>query len=112
MGVGEKGMKHWKWEPAVDLYRTPEGWAVKIDVAGVRPEDVEVELMGKELHIAGKRRDSGPGKGWRHYSMEIQYSPFERVIRLPGEWGGMMFRREFEDGMLFLYFRQQGGNHE
>ena len=39
------------WQPAVDIYQTPVGWLVKVDLAGVRPDDVTVELRGRIILI-------------------------------------------------------------
>ena len=30
------------WNPAADVYRTRDGWTVKIDLAGVRPDEIEI----------------------------------------------------------------------
>ena len=32
------------WRPAADIYRTRTGWLIKYDLAGVRPEDIEITL--------------------------------------------------------------------
>ncbi len=45
------------WYPAADVYQTPEGWIVKVELAGVSAEDIEIEIQGNILYIAGTRRD-------------------------------------------------------
>lgn len=103
-------MQHGKWNPPVDLYQIPTGWALKVDLAGVSPGDVEVELDGRDLVIRGERRDRSVREGWRHYSMEIQYDRFERVIRLPKGLPQALLTRDFLDGMLVI--RLQGPGKE
>jgi HSP20 family protein len=100
-----------KWNPPADLYRTPQGWALKLDLAGVRPEDVEVELKGRDLSVTGARRDWLVREGWRHYSMEIQYDRFERLIRLPEGLEKAKLTRDFKDGMLLIQFKTREGGH-
>ena len=46
------------WYPAADVYQTPEGWLVKVELAGVSAEDIEIEVEGRTLYIAGTRRDN------------------------------------------------------
>ncbi len=45
------------WVPAADVYRTRRGWLVKYDLAGVRPEEIELTADGQTLTIRGVRRD-------------------------------------------------------
>src|SRR5262245_36850937 len=71
------------WQPPADIYRTPDGWLLKFDLAGVQPEDVSLIVDRSRLTIRGSRRDCCLEKGHRHYMMEIAYSHFERTIALP-----------------------------
>src|SRR5205807_3254442 len=71
------------WEPAADVYRTRHGWIVKFDLAGVRPDDIELTALGNTLSVRGVRRDHVREEGCCHYRMEIAYSRFERTLELP-----------------------------
>src|SRR2546428_1260764 len=90
------------WRPAADIYRTPEGWIVKLELAGVRQEDVNVVANGSELFISGVRRDRFVEEGWSHHSMEITYSHFERVIELPCDLERASVSIEGHDGLLLV----------
>jgi HSP20 family protein len=91
------------WRPHADVYRTPEGWIVKFDLAGVRPEDVTVALSGNGLTVSGTRRDWLVQQGWDHLQMEIAYHAFERRLRLPCEPGSCRVTTEFRDGFLLVH---------
>src|SRR5919199_1333244 len=71
------------WQPQVDIYRIPNGWLLKFDLAGVRPEDVNVQLSGSRVRVYGVRRDWVLEEGATYYSMEINYNRFERTVQLP-----------------------------
>jgi len=90
------------WRPAADIYRTPEGWVVKLELAGVRQEDVNVVTSGSELFVSGVRRDKFVEEGWSHHSMEITYSHFERVIDLPCDLDHASISIESYDGLLLV----------
>ncbi len=90
------------WRPAADIYRTPEGWVVKLELAGVRQEDVDVVASGSELFITGVRRDKFVEEGWSHYSMEIAYNHFERAIELPCDLERAKISIESQDGLLLV----------
>lgn len=96
------------WRPPADVYGTPQGWLVKLDLAGVRPEDVHVSVQGRRLTVQGTRRDWCVGEGCSCYLMEISYSHFERTLELPAECDGADVRAEYRDGMLLIRIQREG----
>jgi HSP20 family protein len=90
------------WQPQVDVYRAPEGWVVKMDLAGVRPQDVSIAVRGSQLRVSGIRHDRIVEEGWSHYAMEIAYDRFERTIELPCNLEHARITVEGRDGMLLL----------
>ncbi len=94
------------WNPAADVYRTHDGWIVKVDLAGIRPPDVEITIDGPLLRISGLRRDSVCGEGVSHYQLEITYSRFEKVIQFPCSIEHATIARDYHDGLLILQLRE------
>ena len=90
------------WQPQVDIYRSPDGWVVKLELAGVRPQDVSVTVHGSQLRVEGVRHDWIVEQGWSHHSMEIAYHRFERTIDLPCDLAHARIAVECRDGMLLL----------
>jgi HSP20 family protein len=90
------------WQPPADVYRTPRGWLVKLDLAGVRPEDVEVSAAGCHLTVRGARRDWCVEEACSHYQMEISYSRFERTLELPCDLDRARVSAEHRHGMLLI----------
>jgi HSP20 family protein len=90
------------WQPPADVYETHDGWLIKLDLAGVRPEDVRLTLCGRRLTISGSRRDTSIEQGCRSYRMEIAYSQFERCVDLPATPDRVVVTSEYRDGMLFI----------
>ena len=71
------------WQPPMDMYRTQDGWAIKLELAGVRLQDMALTVQGTQLRVAGLRCDWNVEAGWRQHAMEIAYNRFERIITLP-----------------------------
>ena len=91
------------WQPAVDIYRSTNGWILKVDLAGVRMEDVHVHLAKRSVSISGVRRDwMLEDSSCRHYTMEISYSRFQRTIELPEEIQNARLAVDYRDGILFV----------
>jgi HSP20 family protein len=86
----------------MDIYRASEGWVIKMDLAGVRPQDVSITRHGSQLRISGVRHDRIVEEGWSHYTMEIAYDRFERTIELPCSLEHARVTVENRDGMLLL----------
>jgi HSP20 family protein len=92
-----------QWAPAVDIYRTPTGWAVKADLAGVEAVDVQWRVDGQRLLIWGTRRDSLVQRNCQVYRMEITYSSFQREVTVPCDLEHAAIRVEESHGMLIWW---------
>jgi HSP20 family protein len=90
------------WRPAVDVYRTRSGWLLKFDLAGVRMEDVSVQVQGCRITVSGVRRDWLLEEDASYYSMEIAYSRFERSVELPCDFANPRVTLEGRDGLLIV----------
>ena len=90
------------WRPAADVYSTPRGWLVKLDLAGVRPQEIEVLVRGERLTVRGIRRDCALDEGHRYHSLEISYNRFERTLDLPCKLETAQIRTDYRDGMLLI----------
>ncbi len=91
------------WTPNTDIYETPHGLVVKVELPGVPPNNVQVQLGEDALVIEGVRRDPYSGEtsaGHRFRQMEIEYGPFRRVIALPYAVNAQEARARFENGFL------------
>lgn len=107
------------WCPAADVYRTRDGWIVKVDLAGVSADDLEITVEGATLHLAGCRRDTFYGEGVTYHQLEITYSRFEKMLTFPCSIEGASVLRDYRDGLLILHLRgkeeceeDQAGNDE
>jgi HSP20 family protein len=97
------------WYPAADVYDAPDGWIVKVELAGVSAEDLEIEIEGDTLYIAGIRRDKTCRGGSVSYrQMEITYSRFEKTLRFPDVIEGAKLEHDYTDGLLFIYLKKVG----
>ena len=90
------------WRPAVDVYRGRHGWLVKFELAGVRPEDIQISVTGNHLRIQGSRRDWMSEEGCCHYRMEITYSQFERTLELPCNLEQAQITTDYQYGLLLV----------
>lgn len=90
------------WFPAADVYQTDDGWLVKVELAGVAAEDVEIDIQGSILSLAGCRRDRSCAVGMTFHQMEITYSRFEKTLSFPASIEGASIEHNFENGLLII----------
>jgi HSP20 family protein len=93
------------WRPDADVYRTADGWIVKVDLAGVSADELEIEVGERSLVIKGCRRDTFFGEGVVYHQLEITYSRFEKTLHFPCSIEGATLLRDYRDGLLILHLR-------
>ena len=91
---------HSAWTPNTDVYETPEGLVVKIEIAGIEKEDLEITLNDRLLLVRGHRKDPCRQKRCSFRQMEIDYGQFERRIVIPRSVDGSRVRAQFQNGFL------------
>ena len=96
------------WQPRADVYRTPDGWLVKLELAGVRPDEIRLVVEGHTLLVQGTRRDEQCYQGMGCHCMEIAYSRFQRVLELPGLSRTAEIVTSYVDGMLLVRIKTGG----
>ena len=71
------------WVPNTDVYMTDNGLVVKVELAGMRSEHLEITVEGNRLRISGNRPDGCRAAKCSFLVMEINYGPFESTLDLP-----------------------------
>jgi HSP20 family protein len=100
---GHGGLAHrGAFSPAVDVYYVadPPRAVVRAELAGVRASEIELEIRGRELVLAGNRRSHDAGEERLFQQLEIQHGPFRRVIALGADVDAEGAKATYEDGML------------
>ncbi len=88
------------WTPHIDVYETKNTYIIKVEIAGVSPEDVRLQLENRTLSIRGYRMDEVPEERKHFHLMEISYGKFSRSIELPQELDGEHVRAVYNKGIL------------
>ncbi len=89
------------FSPAVDVaYATnPARVIVTAELAGVEPSELELEVQGRKLILAG-RRGAPKVQGEVYQRLEIERGRFRRVVDLGRDVVAEEARARYEDGML------------
>jgi HSP20 family protein len=90
------------FSPAVDVYyeSDPPRAVVRADLAGIDPNQVSLEVRGRELHLSGNREPDVPSDDRVYQQMEIERGAFRRVVALGAEVDADAADATYEDGIL------------
>ncbi|GAC1366189.1 MAG: hypothetical protein NVSMB47_17500 [Polyangiales bacterium] len=89
------------FSPPVDVSYAdaPPRAVVTAALAGIRIEDLDLEVQGRELVISGHRRPA-PSEGLVYQQIEIEHGPFRRVVALGAAVDADGTRASYENGIL------------
>ena len=87
--------------PAVDVFYegVPPRAIVHAELAGIDPDEIGLEIAGRELVIAGHRRPSD-AEGRVYQQLEIDFGPFRRSIPLGADVVADEAKATYRDGIL------------
>ncbi len=94
------------WQPPTDVYETEEEIVVRVELAGVDPSQVSIQLTERVLTVSGVRQDKQLKVGY--HRMEISHGPFETRAVLPRRSDVRGIRAEYQAGFLLIRVPKSG----
>jgi len=88
------------WRPHTDIYETADQILVVMDLAGVKRDEIHLEVSRKAIKIYGKRDQKALFETTRYRLAEIAYGYFERHLSLPTPVDGDKIEATYRDGLL------------
>ena len=88
------------WVPATDIFALGDDLVIRVELAGVDPEDVDVRFSHGVLTLSGTRTPGTRDADAEFLIRERYYGEFRRVITLPDDIDPDQISAEFEDGLV------------
>jgi len=90
------------WSPATDITEDDHGYSVKVELPGVKKDDVKITMENSVLTIRGeKKQEQGSMKDSVH-RVERMYGTFQRSFTLPSSVRSEKIEATFWDGILTI----------
>jgi HSP20 family protein len=89
------------WRPPTDIIETEEKFIVRVEIAGMRDDDIEVAMEQNVLLIRGNRTDVTEQRAYYH-QMEIQSGKFEITAEISVLVDVEKATAEYKDGFLTI----------
>jgi HSP20 family protein len=91
------------WEgkmPKLDIVDRDEEVLVRVEVPGVKKEDLEIVVTGNQFTVKGKTRHEEKEEKGDYYRCEVSQGSFTRSVTLPAEVDDSRAKAQLKDGML------------
>ena len=96
------------FRPAADFYETAQGLVLRLELAGVKAEDVGLSLAGQELVVRGRRRPPASEGIRRFIRLEMAFGTFERRFTLPISVNPDAVEARYAEGILEVFLPRKG----
>jgi HSP20 family protein len=88
------------WAPALDVHEDKDGFTVRVELPGMKREDIDVSLHDGALVISGERKSETIKEGTEVHRQERYYGKFSRALTLPTAVSGDQVKAAYKDGIL------------
>jgi HSP20 family protein len=85
--------------PCINLFEKGEDTILTAEIAGLKKEDIKIEIKEDNIRIAGKRKIDYPENASVH-RVERRSFDFDRTLRLPHRVEPDKVTAEFQNGIL------------
>jgi HSP20 family protein len=88
------------WSPKIDVFERDNRLVTRVDLPGMKKEDVSVEVTDGHLALSGERKHETEQKKDNLYHSEREYGSFYRAVPLPAGVKLEDVKATFSDGVL------------
>lgn len=88
------------WAPRVDVFERDTDLVVRVDVAGVDPDDIDITIEGRTLTVSGSRSSEERIEERGYHRQEIFAGEFRRTLVLPAGIDADAITANTDNGML------------
>lgn len=102
--LGRATLRSSEWHPPTDVYELPDRFVVKIEIAGVPEEDIDVALFPHHLTVSGHRHPTSfPADTPVAYHLAgVRYGQFAIHMRLPAPIAPDTVEAIYDQGFLVV----------
>jgi len=100
MDFGRSMTSGFAFGPRMDLTESDKSMKVTVELPGVSPEDIDLNVTGNTLSIKGEKKGDREEKEGEVQYVERQYGCFQRSIQLPATVDANSVEANFKNGIL------------
>ena len=93
--------------PPVDIYEDENKLVLKIEIPGMRQEDLDVRMENHTLTVKGERTFQSEGKDENFHRVERRYGSFYRAFTVPNTIDPESIKADYDAGVLHLELQKR-----
>lgn len=97
------------WVPALEIYEKTDNFTIRVELPGMKVEDIDIAILGDTLTIKGDKKASSEVKDEDYHRCEICYGSFARAVTLPAAVRANEVAASYEDGILEVILPKVAG---
>jgi HSP20 family protein len=97
------------WAPPVDIFEKDDNLIVKVELPGIKQEDMDVSVMEDHLIIKAEKKAESDIKDEDVLRGEISYGKYQRSVPLPAGLNTKSMEAVLEDGILRVIMKKLAG---
>ena len=90
------------WTPALDLSEDKDNLYVKVELPGMKREEIDISLHEGSLSISGERKSEQKHQDAEVYRAERFFGRFQRTVTLPAAVAADKVKAQYKDGILTI----------
>lgn len=102
----EKFITGYESDLACDMYKDGNNIIVKMNIPGIKAEDIDIKIDKHHIHIRGQRTEKFEVDKKNYYHKEICSGSFERTVSLPHLVDEKQTKAEINNGILTITMPQ------
>lgn len=91
------------WAPHTDVSESDEAYVIRVDLPGMKKEDLRIELHEDTLTLSGERTREQREERENLHRVERSYGHFFRSFTLPKASHGQDIQASLQDGVLTIH---------
>ena len=88
------------WAPALDVHEDKDAYTIRVELPGMKREDIEVSLQEGALVISGECKTETIKEDIEVHRQERFYGKFSRALMLPTAVSSDQVKAAYKDGIL------------
>ena len=106
-GSGDEPVTAAGFVPPVDIYEDENKLVFKIEIPGMRQEDLDVRMENHTLTVKGERSFQSEGKDENFHRVERRYGSFYRAFTVPNTIDQESIKADYDAGVLHLELQKR-----
>ncbi len=99
------------WVPVADMYETETSIVIRVELAGISKESLEIGFQGGYLLLQGERPFNEAMKSATIHQIERRYGPFQRKLLIPISIDSQQISASYTHGILHICLPKQQQRH-